>query len=66
MKILVAEHSGFCFGVKRAIDMAEDKDVYKRQPYCIRVLIQAYLDSPENLQHIYLNEACLLYTSRCV
>lgn len=25
MKILVAEHSGFCFGVKRAIDMAEDK-----------------------------------------
>ncbi|MFY9174504.1 MAG: chorismate mutase [Peptococcia bacterium] len=41
-----------------------EADVPHGIPYCIRVLIQAYLDSPENLQHIYLNEAVRLRPDR--
>ena len=38
MKVIIADHSGFCFGVKRAIDIAStelesgDKRIYSYGP----------------------------------
>ena len=39
MKIEVADHSGFCFGVKRAIKIVEDSLKKEQDVYCLGPLI---------------------------
>ena len=53
MKIVVAEHSGFCFGVERAIKIAFDKlndNINKRDIYTLGPLIhnQQVIDKLQN------------------
>src|SRR3989344_8328460 len=39
MNIIVAKHAGFCFGVKRAIDIAEDTASKNRKVYVYGQLV---------------------------
>lgn len=39
---------------------AVEADVPHGIPRCIRVLVHAYLDSPEKVRHVYLNDAVRL------
>ncbi|MBM3472000.1 MAG: bifunctional 4-hydroxy-3-methylbut-2-enyl diphosphate reductase/30S ribosomal protein S1, partial [Armatimonadetes bacterium] len=39
MEIIVAEHAGFCFGVKRSLEMAEEALADRGHVYCLGELI---------------------------
>ena len=50
MNIIIDEESGFCFGVRRAIDTAESKLALKKNVYCIGDIVHNEREI-ERLQH---------------